>query len=477
MKYFSTSLLRHARRGALLLALGVAGPAAWGQRFGPASFYSTGAGSYPYHLTVGDVNGDGLLDIITANAGSHSVGVLRGQPGGSFALANAYNTQTGAGSTPSNVALGDINRDGQLDIVLNDYTASTIGVMLGQGNMSFAPISVYPSGPGSRPSSVALGDVNSDGMLDVVASDNGTGNVLVFLAQRSGSFAGAVPYSTGTNSQPKHAVLGDTNGDGRLDIIVSDDSAASRVEVLLGQAGGFAAAVSYSAGVGSSPRYIVSSNVNGDNLPDIVIANSNSHSITVLLGVIGGGFAPAVTYSSGLYTYPVGLAVGDVNGDGRPDIVVANGLANTVGILLGQANGFTPATTFYSLGLNSSPFAVALNDVNGDGRLDIITANNEGFSVGVLLNTGTYTPLAAARPAAADLALAPNPTHDGFTVQLPATFSPTSAELLNALGQVVRRPAVGTASFRVETNGLAPGVYTLRLRAGGTALARRVVVE
>ena len=123
------------------------------------------------------------------------------------------------------------------------------------------------------------------------------------------------------------------------------------------------------------------------------------------------------------------------------------------------------------------PARVALADLNGDGRLDIVTANQGASSVGVLLNTGTFTPLATARPTAADLALFPNPAHDGFTVQLPAGFRPGSAALLNALGQVVRRPAVGAASFRVETGGLAPGVYTLRLQAGGAALARRVVVQ
>ena len=92
-----------------------------------------------------------------------------------------------------------------------------------------------------------------------------------------------------------------------------------------------------------------------------------------------------------------------------------------------------------------------------------------------MLNTGTY--LATARPTPADLTLAPNPAHDAFTVQLPAGLLPTSAELLNTLGQVVRRPAVSAGSFKVETNGLAPGIYTLRLLAGGAALARRVMVE
>ena len=133
----------------------------------------------------------------------------------------------------------------------------------------------------------------------------------------------------------------------------------------------------------------------------------------------------------------------------------------------------------YSAGTNNVPVGLALGDVNGDGRPDIVLANNNTNSVGILLNTGTYTPLATARPAAAEVTLVPNPAHNGFTVQLPATRTATQAELLNALGQVVRHPAVaGAGSFRVETSGLAPGLYTLRLQADGAAtLARRVVVE
>ncbi|WP_233168621.1 T9SS type A sorting domain-containing protein [Hymenobacter sp. BT523] len=94
-----------------------------------------------------------------------------------------------------------------------------------------------------------------------------------------------------------------------------------------------------------------------------------------------------------------------------------------------------------------------------------------------MLNTGTFTPLATAHPAAADVSLFPNPARGVFTVQLPVGFGSTQAELLNALGQVVRCPAVAGPSFRVETAGLAPGVYTLRLRTDAGTVAKRVVVE
>ncbi len=99
------------------------------------------------------------------------------------------------------------------------------------------------------------------------------------------------------------------------------------------------------------------------------------------------------------------------------------------------------------------------------------------LAVGVLLNTGTYTPLATTHSTAVDIALAPNPAHDAFSVHLPTGAAPGPAELLNTLGQVVRRPTTTAGRFTVETAGLAPGLYTLRLMVGTGTVARRVVVE
>ncbi|MDO7848652.1 T9SS type A sorting domain-containing protein [Hymenobacter sp. M29] len=109
--------------------------------------------------------------------------------------------------------------------------------------------------------------------------------------------------------------------------------------------------------------------------------------------------------------------------------------------------------------------------------MDLITVNYNAASVSVILNTGTYTPLATARPMAPAIALAPNPAHDAFTVTLPAGTAATQAELLNTLGQVVRRPAVAGPRFTVETVGLAPGVYSLRLSTGAGTLTKRVAVQ
>ena len=478
MEHVSTtaSFLNYARRGALLLlALGAVGPAAWGQSFGPAVPYSTGLGSRPFGVAVGDMNGDGLPDIVSANFNSNTAGVLLGRTTGGFAAVSTY--ATGMGSTPTNVALGDVNGDGRLDIVTANEASQTAGVLLGQAS-GFAAVSAYSTGSSGFPRGVALGDVNSDGRPDIITTNYQRDNVGVILGV-AGGFAAVSSYPVGTSGSPRDVAVGDVNGDGRLDIVTANVESAT-VGVLLGIAsGGFAPVSTYATGTASRPAGVALGDVNGDGRLDIVtviINVSTPDNVGVLLGLAGGNFAPVSLYAIGTGIAPLGVALGDVNGDGRLDIVTANFSSNNVGVLLGNNSGFAPSM-MYATGSGSMPARIALADLNGDRRLDIITANQGSSTASVLLNTGTFTPLATARPTATDLALFPNPAHDGFTVQLPAGFGPGSAALLNALGQVVRRPAVGAASFRVETSGLAPGVYTLRLQAGGTALARRVVVQ
>lgn len=467
-------LLRHARRGALLLALGAAGPAARGQSFGPVSTYPTGAGSEPHGVAIEDVNTDGRPDIVFTNSGTHTVGVLLVQAGGTFAPAATYST--GTSSAPLGVALGDVNADGRPDIVTANSRTHTAGVLLGQAGGTFGPVTAYSTGAFGSPFGVALGDVNRDGRLDIVAANYSTSTVGVLLGQASGTFATVASYPTGASSGPFRLALGDVNADGRPDIITANFTSSS-VGVLLGQAGGtFAAVVLYPNGMISHPGSVALGDVNGDGRPDIVTADYFANTVGILAGQAGGTFAAVVSYSTGATSGPYTVTIGDVNGDGQPDIVTANSVSNTVGVLLGQAGPFAPVVT-YSTGAGSAPISVALADVNSDGRPDIVTTNIGTNTVGVFLNTGTFTPLATARPLAADFALAPNPAHGTFTVQLPAGLVAGPAELLNSLGQVVCRPAVAGPRFAVETAGLAPGVYTLRLAVGAGTVARRVVVE
>ncbi|MBF9221458.1 T9SS type A sorting domain-containing protein [Hymenobacter ruricola] len=474
----TTNRFSNYRRGALLLALVAVGPAAWGQIFGPVSLYPTGAGSQPVGVAMGDMNGDGRPDIVTANYAIGTAGVLLGQAGGSFASVSTYST--GAGGRPWKVAVGDVNGDGVLDIVMPNMILRNVGVLLGQPGGGFGPLSSYSTGPTSHPNDVALGDVNADGRLDIVLADDLTDGVDVLLGQAGGGFAAVSTYTTGPDSNASCVALGDVDDDGRLDIVVGNNNSGAAAVLLAQPGGGFFAVSRYSMGsIGGVkvPNSIALGDVNGDNRSDIVASIINMGETAVLLGQAGGSFATVNTYPAVSGSYPLGIALGDVNGDGRLDIVLAHSGNDAASVLMGQAGGSFAAPVLYSTGAGSVPHDIALADVNGDGRLDMITANSGSNTVGVFLNTGTFTPLATTRPTAAEVSLAPNPAHEAFTVQLPASFQPTQAALLNALGQVVRRPAAAGAHFQVETAGLTPGVYTLRLYSGEAVLAKRVAVQ
>lgn len=470
MPHVSTtaSILKHARRGALLLALGAAGPAAWGQSFGPVSTYPTGAGSRPTDVALGDLNNDGRLDIATALSGTSAVGELLNQSPNGFAAVSSY----ASSAAPYGVALGDLNGDGRLDMVTSNYFTSSVDVRLGQLGGGFASVTSYSTGAGSTPNKeLALADLNADGRLDIITVNVGTNTIGVLLWQTNG-FAPVSNYTLLTGTQPQDVAVGDISGDGILEIVVADGTGS--VRIMNSQPSGFGThTLSLPLNPGSTTSNLTLGDVNGDGKLDIITANSTG---TIGLFLSAPNSVIYSSYSAGTNTFPTSLALGDVNGDGQPDIIVGYDNTGSVGILLSQSAGtFGPVTNYP---VSNGPIRLALGDVNGDRRPDIVTASFSTNAVGVLLNTGTYTPLATARPTAADLTLAPNPAHDGFAVTLPAGLAPTQAELLNSLGQVVRRPATGAATgFRVETAGLAPGLYTLRVRARSAALARRVVVE
>ena len=483
MKHFSASSIKHigaaARRGALLLGLSGLGLAAQGQSFAPMASYSLGVFFQPTSVALGDIDGDGRLDIVVIGAASNAVRVFSGQAGGTFAAVyTSYPTpgNRGFGFHPRCLKLGDVNGDGRLDVVVTNTASSSVSVLLGLASGGLAPAATYMlDQAGNTPTALALGDVNGDGRIDIALTCGSIGsNVSVLLGQAGGWFGGPIAHYPILASGPYGLALGDVNGDGRLDAVTANSN-TDDVSVLLGQSNGTLASVgSYTAGRLCNLNDVALGDVNADGQLDIIAANSYHGNVGIFFGQSGGLFAPVTDYSSGARSTPYSLALGDMNGDGRLDIVLSD-YGRAMAILLGQGSRrFAPVITFPTPGVEGLN-SVALGDVNGDGKLDMVTANFLTHRVGVFLST--TTPLATARPAAADITLSPNPAHGRFTVQLPAGFTPTSAALLNALGQVVRRPVPRPASFAVETSGLPPGVYTLCLQAGGAALARRVVVE
>jgi uncharacterized membrane protein len=289
----------------------------------------------------------------------------------SFRKAVPYNT---SGYNPYSVAVADLNGDGKLDLVVanenqnkND-TQGAISVMLGKGNGTFRAPANYSSG-GQSAYSVAVADVNGDGKLDLVVangcagSDCSTGGVSVLLGKGDGTFKKPVTYSSGAASVfGSHVAVGDLNGDGKLDLAVATTGTTCCSEGLVG----------------------------------------------VLLGNGDGTFKKAKTYNTGGFDAIGWVEIADVNGDKKPDLVVANYCATecsyppaegSVGVLLGKGNGTFQAVKTYPSGGNGT-VSVAVADLNKDGKPDILVANcgpeacgpgSPGGNVGVLMGKGNGT--------------------------------------------------------------------------------------
>ena len=158
--------------------------------------------------------------------------------------------------------------------------------------------------------------------------------------------------------------------------------------MLLGDgSGGFAAAPGSPFGVGSDPHSVAIGDLNGDTKPDLVTANSDSDNVTVLLGDGSGGFAAAPGSPFGVGSDPTSVAIGDLNGDTKPDLVTANIGSNNVTVLLGDGSGGFAAAPGSPFGVGTAPLSVAIGDLNGDTKPDLVTANSVSDDVTVLLNT------------------------------------------------------------------------------------------
>jgi streptogramin lyase len=351
--------------------------------------YSTKQGSNPISVIVDDFNNDGQLDVAVANYGTNNVGVLLGYGNGTFSIIKIYST--GQGSTPYAVTVGDFNKDGQLDIAVANYGTNSIGVLLGYGNGTFRDQVTFSSGYLSGPSWVSVGDFNSDNQLDIASANWNNNNVGILLGYGNGTFAATMTYSTGTGSLPNCISVGDFNNDNISDIAVAN-SGTNNIVVLFGFGdGSFLLGTAYSTGTRSAPNALAIGDFNNDSRLDVAVVNYFSSNIGVFLGYGNQLFAGLTTYTTGIQSQPYSVATGDFNNDDRLDIVVANYGTHKVGILLGLRDGTFDTMMTYPIGNGSAPYSVAVADFNNDSHLDIVVTNSETDNIGILFGYGNGT--------------------------------------------------------------------------------------
>ena len=349
-----------------------------------------GTGIFPTSVAAGDFNGDGKLDLATANRDSDTVSVLLGTGTGSFGA----KTDFGTGVQPASVAVGDFNGDGKVDLAVANRDSDTVSVLLATGTGSFGAKTDF--GTGVQPASVAVGDFNGDGKFDLAVANFASATVSILLGTGTGSFGANTDFGTG--GSPVSVAVGDFNGDGKLDLAVANRG-DNTVSILLGTGtGSFGAKTDFGTGV--QPNSVAVGDFNGDGKLDLAVANLFSNTVSILLGTGTGSFGAKTDFGIGFTPLSVALsvAVGDFNGDGKLDLAVAPFSSNTVSILLGTGTGSFGAKTGFGTG--GDPTSVAVGDFNGDGKLDLAVANRDSDTVSILLNacSSSTSPSITANP-------------------------------------------------------------------------------
>jgi len=338
----------------------------------------------PESIAVGDFNHDGKLDLaIAAYLGGDQVAVLLGNGDGTF-QAPAYYP---AGLGPYSVAAADLNNDGNLDLVVADFAVSgTVAVLLGNGDGTFQLPATYPTP--QTPKFVAVADFNGDGKLDLVITDSPY--VSVMLGNGDGTFQSPISFSP--THAPSALGIGDFNHDGKLDLAVAEQFAGiSQVQIFLGNGNGtFQQGSAYA--VGTDPTSVAVASLRGDGKLDLAVAGFLGPGISALLGNGNGTFQQAVTYPVPSAYW---VAAADLNGDGKLDLAVANFSLPTsppttvLSVLMGNGDGtFQNAVNYPSGGENTY---IAVGDFNGDKKPDLVVTDPLNNDVLELLNTGVVS--------------------------------------------------------------------------------------
>lgn len=366
------------------LLLGLLGTLALLGCYSSSSSYSTTSGYLVNGIAVADINASGLPDIlglvstdVNGTPTSGYVSTRLQSTAGAFVLP----TRFGVGTGPANLVVADINGDGRPDLVVPNASDQSVSIRLADpAQPGFFLPAIVLSTPGRTPLDVAVGDLNGDGIMDIAVAASGANNVLVFTQTAAGAFNAPVTFAVG--GDPQALTVADLDGNGRADLAVA--TTANAISVLLQTgAGVFAPAADFATGI--HPVAIKAVDLDGDGKLDLLTANYGATSspgtqgLSVLFQGAPGTFNAPVHYSTGYRS--TSLAVADLNGDGKLDVVVTNsGLPGdpgsvsvlwqdplTAGALLAPAN---------YVGV-WGPMGVAIGDMNGDGRPDLVLADGD----------------------------------------------------------------------------------------------------
>jgi hypothetical protein len=407
-------------------------------------------GKAPSDILAADVNGDGRLDIVTANKGNDKITVLRGNGNGTFKPAQTYSV----GTDPAEVAIGDFNADGRKDLAVANTGSGTVSLLFGAVNGGFTSGGTVTVG--TAPSSVAIGDFNGDGKHDLASVTGGFGHLDINLNLGNGTFGTKVNFETGFVATS--VAVGHFNNDQIADLAVAHGfPSGDGISILIGNGDGtFQDFTSFDAG-DQNPKRLAIADLDGDGAQDIVTANGvlepdssfGNNSVSVLMGNGAGSFGEARVYMAG--QGPVDVAVADFNSDGVLDVVTADhdGDVGTVSLLRGHGNGTFSATPNL-VTREGGPFAAA--DVDGDGVQDIVALGSDKARIFIGNGNGTFqdsllTTITGASSLSSGVAVADvnKDQHPDLVVTIPDLGVPAQSRVAVLLGN-------GDGTFQAQTD-------------------------
>jgi len=367
-----------------------------GNVFLTANLFGPG-GTGPTQLAVADFNGDGHPDVVVANGGNNTIGVLLSKGDGTFQAP----VSTSVACNPTWVAAGDFNGDGHEDVVVvAPACGPNVDVLLGNGDGKFTSKATFTF---SNPQTVAVGDFNGDGKLDIaVVTDGSPDAVLILLGNGDGTFMSPKSVSLGASVNSFQAVVADFNKDGHADLAISEKNGGMGFLVLLGKGDGtFLAPTSFA--IPTQGFGLAVGDFNNDGIPDLEVTTPYDAGLNIFLGDGTGKFTPVnnpvtgtlPTANAGIpgFTAPTSVAIGDFNNDCKADVIVTLGLtggSSAVAVLLGNGDGTLGQPLLF--GTADSVALVVAGDFNSDGKLDwAVTTNNPVDSVSVALGRGDGT--------------------------------------------------------------------------------------
>ncbi|HEX8368889.1 MAG TPA: FG-GAP-like repeat-containing protein [Pyrinomonadaceae bacterium] len=395
------------------------------------------------YLTTADFNGDGKIDIAAVGL---NLEIYLGGGDGSFQKGAAYPVVTpGGAASAMNVVKGDFNGDGKTDLAIAIDAAYKIAVFLGVGDGTFQPVERFSTGSNASPDSMVAADFNRDGKLDLMTTDGlvclsgcvNSQTVAVFDGNGDGTFAAPRRIVVGTGMSK--ATVGEFNGDGIADVAITS-GIGGRVFILLNNGDGTFRQMPDVVTVAATDNTDVAvGDFNSDSIQDLAVAADGESKVGIFLGRGDGTFNAATLITDSFQHRGATLTVGDVNRDGRLDIVVGltaccagSTTAGMYGILYGNGNGTFQAMTRYFQPVNGrvnlSGWNPVLADFNADGKLDLAgqyATTMGGTFAGIFTATNT-TGVAPARFALGSMTVAPTSVVGGETALINLALTPNA---------------------------------------------------